>query len=586
MGLFQTAKPKSAGKVMVPGGPDLNNTVLATLDHIAKMVGKTLGPGGRQVLLERPEMNMKPIITKDGVTVIKHLGYTDSVRQLILESARDASMRTASEAGDGTTTATVLSSSIARQTSEQSNKSPYSPQKLVREMQALLPFIMEKVNGYKVPLTVENYAELLLRVATLSGNGDQELAASVIEAFDTVGEEGNMTIVEKAGETKCTVERISGYTVDSGYEDSAKQLGASFVNDRSGTAVELNQPIMILFNGIITDSNQILDALNRIGEALQIEKRHDRNIIIVANGFNDTVIGDLQINWNDSRSNLKVYPVITPKSAIANSETGFLHDLQTYTGSPVFNPINRPLTTMDALALVKSSRTKSFEATRFRSSVVAEEDQGAIEMRVEELKAQKKKNESEYELKELEVRIGKLTSGIARLNIYGPTSGETRERRDRAEDAWCAIRGAIHHGVLPGGGYTLVRLSADLSVAAGKLPQGPKRVACEIISQSLLEPVRLLYLNYGDKPEEVEAKIQELLNDDSRTFDLLEQRWVQRDELLDSAPAVIEAIRNSLSIASLLGTLGGVVAFDRDLDADREEQQFARRFERSIGENQ
>lgn len=219
MGLFQSSKPKSAGKIMLSSKDQLNTLVLETLTHMASMAGSTLGPGGRQVLIERPEMGMKPIITKDGVTVIKNLGYADSVKQLILESARDAALRTASEAGDGTTTATILSSAIADYTYEASKNNPkMSPQRIVRELQNMVPYIKEKIKTFSIFADSDNYTEVLKSVAALSANSDSELADSVIEAFDTVGEEGNLTIVEATGPSKYEVERISGYTVDQGYE--------------------------------------------------------------------------------------------------------------------------------------------------------------------------------------------------------------------------------------------------------------------------------------------------------------------------------------------------------------------------------
>lgn len=585
MGLFQVSKPKSAPKRMIPGSKELQEIVLTTLAHVAEMVGQTLGPGGNAVLIERGEMNMRPIITKDGVTVMKSLGFRDPVRQLILESARDAALRTASEAGDGTTTASILSESIARMTAQRADQDRYSPQQLVREMQALVPLLNKRVDGYKLPVTGEAYADTLLKVASLSANGDHDLAAAVVEALDTVGEEGNMTIVEVEGPSRYAVSKIKGYTVDSGYEESCKSLASAFVNDRSGTLVTLTNPTFLMFDGVVTDTMQVLDALNKLVGYMDEVKRHDRGVVLVAHGFADTVVGDLQVNWSDARSTVKVYPMITPKSAIRGAESQFLYDLQAYTGCPVYNPISRPLRDLDPSHVVGRSRATFFEAGRFRSSVIADEDEFAIEVRLGELKQAREKAESQYEARELDVRIGKLTSGIARLEIYGLSAGETREKRDRADDAWCAVRGAIRAGTLPGGGYVLVRLSADLTVESAKR-KGAAKQAAEILAAALLQPVRSLYRNYGYKdPVAVEERISELLRRDGETYDLLRQEWVPKDQLLDSAPAVTEAIANSLSIASLLGTLGGVVAFDRDSDADLAEQQFARRFERATGEN-
>jgi len=583
MSLFQTNKPKSVGKHMIRKGPELDAKVLDTLESMSEMSGITLGPGGRTVIIERPEMDMKPIITKDGVTVIKNLGYESAVQQLILEAARDAAVRTADEAGDGTTTATILSSSIARATKDAIKGSPnLSPQKIVRELQALVPFILDRIEDYKIEADTE---EVLKKVATLSANGDELMADAVMEAFDIVGEEGNITIVEIVGSTKFEVEKIKGYTVEMGFERSCKKFATGFINDPSGTKVVMNSPYMILFDGIISDVNQFLDGFNTLKSFLVGKGIDECNIVLCAHGFSDAVIGTLHLNWNDPRSTIKILPLLAPEMAIMNYRTNFLYDLQAYTGLTVFNPINNPILNLDAEKLFKDNKVKQFECSRFRSSVISDEEGSLVEIRVAELKRQLANPESEYEAKDLEVRIGKLTSGIARLNIYGLSAGELRERRDRAEDAWMAMRGAIKHGALPGGGYVYIRLAADLfvnSIRDGKT--GSAKVASHILSQALSRPFEVLYENYGWGKEEIETHKVKLLADNENTYDIVNQCLVPKGDLLDSLPAVSEAIKNSISIASLLGTLGGIISFKRDFETDKEEEDYKRRFERAIEE--
>lgn len=570
---------------MLPSSLELENAVVTTLAHIAEMVGATLGPGGRHVLIERQEMGMKPIVSKDGVTVFKHLGYQSASRQLILEAARDAATRTASEAGDGTTTATILSSAIASATADVVKANPrVSPQRIVREMEALVPAIMKKIDSYKLYVDSENYASVLLKVATLSANGDNELASAVIEALDTVGEEGNMTIVESSGNSRYSIERIHGYTVELGYEESCRNFGSGFINDKSGTQVNLEAPVFILFDGVVNDIMQVFPALQALGGQFEKTARVNRGIVLVAHGFSDSFLGDLSFNWNSPQSTAKVFPLLTPQSAIHNARTNFLYDLQAYVGVPVFNPTDRPVSDLDPEKMTDNCRAISFECNRFRSSIFAKEDIDAIQLRVDELKEHLKAPESEYEAKDLQVRIGKLTSGIARLNISAPSSSETREKRDRAEDAWMAIKGASKHGALPGGGYVLVQLSADLFNAEKELQVSPKKLALLILATSLLKPVEVLYRNYGYSDEETKSQIVKLLNSDNQTFDISEQKWVDKFDILDSGPAVIEAIRNSISIASLLGTVGGIIAFKRDTEEDRKEADLVRKFETAIGE--
>jgi chaperonin GroEL len=585
MSLFHVNKPKSAPKVMIPSSERLTNEVVDTLSMMASMAGQTLGPGGRQVLIERQEINMKPIVTKDGVTVIKNLGFDDPVRQLILEAARDAAIRTANEAGDGTTTATVLSSAICRSTIEVVKNNPrMSPQRIVREMQRMVPDIIRKIESYRIDVTGENYTNVLTRVATLSANGDAELAAKIIEGNDMVGEEGDMTIVEMSGPSKYVLERISGYTIERGYEESCRTFSNGFINDKTGTMVVLERPVFLLYDGFVNDFMQIYDALQNLYKAMKDEKRTEMNVVIVAHGFSDQALGDLHTNWNHSASTLKAFPMMTPEKAILNWRSTFLYDLQAYTGTPVFNPVDRPLADMNATGVLAISRVKRFECSRFKAMVFADEDETSISIRVEELKEHRKNPESDYELNDLNVRIGKLTSGIVRLNIYGPSAGETREKRDRAEDAWMAIKGAIKHGAVPGGGFVLVKLAAFLQVTANEMKRGARQYAVQILGEALLEPVRLLYRNYGYNNEEIERHIIDMLANEEQTFDISEELFVPKADLLDSLPAVAEAIRNSVSISALLGTIGGIVAFRRDSQTDKEEERLVRQFETAIGE--
>ena len=582
--MFQTSKPKSAAKNMIYRGKKLQDDVLATLSHVASMVGVTLGPGGQQVLIERSEINMKPIMTKDGVTVIKNLGYADANQQLILEAVRDAAVKTANEAGDGTTTATILSNAIAERTSDHLKANPkVSPQRVVREMQKIVPELHKKIAAYRVIPEGEDARNVLLKVATLSANGDSELSEAILEGLDTVGDEGDMTIVEATGPSTYTVQRINGYTVERGYEESARHMANGFINDKSGTMVILEKPLVVLFDGVINDLGQIHEGMGLIHNYITANKIPSVQVAVVAHGFSDTCLGDLHLNWNHAQTKVKVYPMLTPEKSIQNWRTNFLYDLQAYTGVSVFNPIDRPITDLNPEQLFQNCKVNKIEVSRYKTMVFADEDSEAIDVRVNELKLQREHPESEYELNDLNVRIGKLTSGIVRLTISGSSSSETREKRDRADDAWMAVRGAIKHGAVPGGGYVMVRLAADLVLEASKEENLPIKIAKDVLSEALTEPTKVLYRNYGYTEEEITKRLGEMLNTD-KAYDLSEEKWVDKLSLLDSMPAVSESIRNSVSIASLLGTLGGIVAFKRDHETDKAEEQFVRTFQAAIGE--
>jgi chaperonin GroEL len=579
---FQVNKPKSAGKEMIGPSERLNHKLISTLATIADMVGATLGPGGRQVLIERPEIGMKPIITKDGVTVMKHLGFADATQQLILEAARDAAIRTASEAGDGTTTASILSWSIAKATQDiVKEHSKVSPQRIIREMTLIESEIEELIKSYSM---IAEDRDALLRVAELSANGDTELANAILDALDTVGDEGNITIIENTGATGYEIQKINGYTVEQGHEVSCRNLANGFINDKTGTKTVLESPIVILFDGVLNDFFQIFNGLNNLDQYLSQKGIGQCNILFVAHGFSDAALGDFYTNWNHASTKMKIMPLLTQDSMIRSSRTQQLYDLQAYVGTPVFNPIDKSIADADWAVIVPKNRTTFVEVDRFKTSIIAVEDLEAIKIRVEELQARLKSPESEYEIHELRTRIGKLNAGIARLQISAPTVGETREKRDRAEDAWMAIKGAIKYGACPGGGYVLVRLHRELLGRSERLDiTETRKLAYLVLGSALIEPVWKLYQNYGYLESEIVDQIVELLQREDEAFDIPSQKWVPKFDLLDSAPAVIEAIRNSISIASLLGSLGGIVAFQRDAQSDKEEEKFVRKFEADSG---
>jgi chaperonin GroEL (HSP60 family) len=279
---------------------------------------------------------------------------------------------------------------------------------------------------------------------------------------------------------------------------------------------------------------------------------------------------------------MKIMPLLTQDSMVRSSRTQQLYDLQAYVGTPVFNPIDKSISEANWEVIVPRNRATFVEVDRFKTTIIAVEDLEAIKIRVEELQARLKSPESEYEIHELKTRIGKLNAGIARLQISAPTIGETREKRDRAEDAWMAIKGAIKHGACPGGGYVLVRLSHEIMMFDSTASEA-NIVARRILMSALLEPVKKLYVNYGYLGEEIENQIKAMLERKDECFDLPANKWIPKIELLDSVPAVIEAIRNSISIASLLGSLGGIVAFQRDTQSDKEEERFVRKFEADSG---
>ena len=588
-------KVKSVSKQVRTKGNSLEKIILDTMRTISEIVGATLGPGGQQVLIERQEHNLPPMVTKDGVTVFRSLGFDDPSAHSIMEAARDASVRTASEAGDGTTTATILAEAIVRKTHEFTRNNPrVSPQKVVRRLEKAFREVIEptiKKMAVSAKLTQTNGRSLLRSVAKVSANGDDELADAVMECFDLVGDDGNVTIAEVSGPSKYEVEKIEGYPISMGYEESCAKYYQKFINDAATQRCVLEKPVFILYHGRITEFQSMLSLLDMIGQAWQ-SRGYNHNIVVVATGFSEQVLSALAFNFAEPTS-LNVFPLLVPQSPLLNGQLEFLQDLSAITGANILDPMNKP---MDQAILDDLGPSVTyFEANRFRSNVVGKSSspEGAsmqeecILYRVDELHIQKNNAASELEKTFIQERIGKLTGGIARLKVIGASNGELKEKRDRAEDAVCAVRGAIKHGCLPGGGWTLLKLM-------NVLKNDKDVVLDQVLIPALFEPVLRLLSNVGVNDDEAVKILEPVIsslssgNPDAATvYDALEGKHVNavQSGILDATPAVLEAVRNSISIASLLGTLGGTVVFKRDLDLERTEARDSAEFLRNANWN-
>jgi chaperonin GroEL len=584
---IQYAKTKSVSKHVITKGPRLERIVTTTMKTISDAVGATLGPGGSQLCLERQEHDMPPIFTKDGVTVFRSLGFDDSTAQVILEAARDAAVRTASSAGDGTTTATVLAESLVRLLFDFTKKNPtVSPQKVVRRLQEVVQLIIEPeidLCSVKVKWDSGEGNELLFNVAKTSANGDGALAVSVLDCFALVGDDGNVTIAEMSGPSGYSVESIRGFPIAMGYRDSCAKFYQKFMNDPANQRVVLEKPVFLLYHGSITEIQKLVPLMERIGELWQVGGfRH--NVIVVATGFSESVLAQLALNFAE-QTTINVFPLLVPNnSPIPGAQLEFLNDLACVTGATVCDPLNAPLerVTVDVLGwggpgengeAVDGVEVAVFEAYAERSTVVGYKNEDEILLRADQIKANITNAESELERILLQERLGKLTGGIAKLIVSGNSNGELKEKRDRAEDAVCAVRSAIKDGCLPGGGWALLRLMHVLRELHDPIVDA-------VLIPALFEPVKRLLSNGGLNDHEIMTVLAPVISSvQNREFatavvyDALERVHVTGPSqgVVDCTPAVKEAIRNSVSIAAQLGTLGGCVVFKRDHELERHE---------------
>jgi chaperonin GroEL len=559
----------------------LQKKILDTMHRVSEAVGRTLGPGGFNILIESDFNGIGNKNTKDGVTVFDSLGAIDPYEHLITEQARDAAKRTASEAGDGTTTATILSYNIISNLFDFCKENPqYSPQKAARRInkvtrEILIPYIQSR----SIAVGIENQG-MLKMVATISANGDTDMADAVIKAFEEVGygDSSHVTIRELSGKSGYKVERIDGFPIPMGYEESIGKFHTAFINDQGNQRCYLEKPLYILYDGMVNDLISFQGLFDGIGRKYVEEGNSDfKNIVVVAHGFSESVLTQLAFNMNNPTT-MNIVPLVTPMHQFTNSQLHFLHDLAAFTGAKVFSmkdPVQNA--TMGDLGV----GPESFECYRFRSTVIGNPDPTLVEIRADELKTMIAGAESDADKMWLEERLGKITNGIAKLTIFGGSNGELKEAHDRCEDAVCAVRSAIKHGALPGG--CRIALDMFLKLATELQAGDPAR---EVLMPSLLALPNKLLDNAGYNPEQAQEVLRKLIDNPHLVYDIENQQYGKAESLglFDATKAVEESLSNAVSIATILGTCGGIVCHPRDDMFERSEAKADAEFGRATSQ--
>lgn len=529
---------KSKAKNIIADKDKLNEIVSETIDKMATIVGSTLGPGGRAVLIERD--GMPPLATKDGVTVAKALGVDKAESNIIVEAAKEICINTAKDAGDGTTTAIVLANAITKYGQEfVKNNSKYNPQRIINELEELydeviVPYIKDEAK----PIDDE---EKLKHVATISANGDKKIADVVVNAVMAAGEDGHIILEEAQGD-EMRVETIDGYIITQGLKDLG-QLGPMFINDRTNQQCRMDNGYVFLYNGAIND----LKSLAFVQEAIEGTELYGSPLMLIAHDFADTVMDKIAGNV---KGGITICPVKTPRSGLPNSKTVFLEDMAAYTGARVFDPSNIEDITEEDFGFFTFAKSNTYETL-----VIAEPDQELLENRISELKALESSCFSDMDKMHVRANIAKLTGGISTIFVGGVSDLKVRERKARVEDAVEAVRSAIAEGTIAGGCNIQLGLSKKIKSLKSK------KESWVIMEKALQEPFKLLLTNCGEDHEQVLAGLTK-----GKVFDANEHRFVEPYSagIIEPAKVARVAIGNALSVASLLITCGGIVCVPRD----------------------
>lgn len=563
---------KSKAKDIISDKSKLKDIVSETIDRMATTVGATLGPGGRPVLIERE--GLSPLITKDGVTVAKAMGIADSAANIVVDAAKEICINTAAEAGDGTTTAIVLANALIKEGQKflQSNDK-YNPQKFVNELhqaynQVIVPFLKDVA----IPAETE---EQLLYVATISANGDKEIAKAAVTAVLAAGDDGHVQINEGQGrETR--VDTIDSYVLTSGLKDLG-QIGPSFINDKANQQSKMDAGYVFLYDGTIND----LGVAGRLQDAVQEDDSGQlvddgKPILVIAHGFADSVLDRFAKSTKSGRT---VVPVKTPRSGVANGSSMLLEDVAAYTNAIVFNPGNIEELGKDDLGSFTEARINTYE-----TFISAEPEAVDLEARIEELKSILNAAHSEYDKAHLRANIARLTGGISTILVGGTSDLEMREKKDRTEDAVEAVRSAIAEGIVTGGCSMHIILSNRL------VSHPNSKLSWAVLAAALSAPFTRLMDNCGEDAGSVlNALMESYTYQEARlpnqVFDANDHMMVNPLEagIIEPAKVVRVSIGNALSVAALLITLGGIVVSPSNPELDMQMELGRQAFDQMMG---
>ena len=520
------------GAKIIKFGPDARAALKHGVDKLADAVRVTLGPRGRNVIIDKKFG--APTVTKDGVTVAKEIELEDAIENMGAQMVREVASKTSDVAGDGTTTATVLAQAIFRE-GLKNVTSGANPMDLKRGIDLA---VAKVVGGLKEMSRNVTDKKEIAQVGTISANNDSEISGLIANAMDKVGKDGVITVEEAKG-TDTTMEVVEGMQFDRGY------LSAYFVTDTERMEASMEDPYILIHDKKISSMKDLLPVLEKIAQT-------GRSSVIIAEDLEGEALATLVVN--KIRGTLKAVAVKAP--GFGDRRKAMLEDIAVLTGGQViseekgFKLENAQLSDLGTAKKV----TVDKDNTTIVEGAGTKDD---IKRRINEIKAQIEKTTSDYDKEKLQERLAKLSGGVAVLKIGATTEVEMKEKKARVEDALHATRAAVEEGIVPGGGVALIRSIALLDSV--KTENHDQKIGVDIIKKALEEPLRWIVNNAGLEGSVVLQKVRDGKDDfgfnaQSETYENLVQAGV-----IDPTKVTRTALENAASVASLLLTTEAVV---------------------------
>src|SRR5687768_7855246 len=513
---------------------DARNKMLRGVDILADAVKVTLGPKGRNVVMEKSFG--APRITKDGVTVAKDIELSDKFENMGAQMVREVASKTNDLAGDGTTTATVLAQAIVRE-GVKSVAAGMNPMDLKRGIDLAVEAVVAavKASSKKIGTNAE-----IAQVGTISANGEREIGEMIARAMEKVGNEGVIT-VEEAKSLETELEVVEGMQFDRGY------LSPYFVTNADKMQVELENPYILLFEKKVSSLQPLLPVLEAVVQS-------GRPLLIIAEDVEGEALATLVVN--KLRGGLRVAAVKAP--GFGDRRKAMLEDIAILTGGQLISEdlgIKLESVTLEMLGKAKKVVIEK-EKTTIIDGVGKKKD---IEARVAQIKQQIEETTSDYDKEKLQERLAKLAGGVAVIKVGGATEVEVKEKKDRVEDALNATRAAVEEGIVPGGGTALLR--AKKAVGRINNDNSDVQAGINIVLKALEAPIRQIAENAGIEGSIVVGKVLENKTE-TFGFDAQKEEYVDMvaKGIVDPAKVVRTALQDASSIAGLLVTTEAMVA--------------------------
>jgi chaperonin GroEL len=514
-------------------GTDARGAIREGVKKLANAVKITLGPCGRNVVLEKSFGS--PTVTKDGVTVAKEIELEDSYENMGAQMVKEVASKTSTVAGDGTTTATILAESIFEEGLKNITAGA-NPMQVKRGIDTAVDALVDELRKMSIPVESSKQIE---QVATCSANQDAEIGQKLAEAMDKVGKDGVIT-VEEGQSLETAVELVEGMQFDKGY------MSPHFVNNMENMTVVLEKPYVLVHEKKISSIKSLVPLLEKVA-------KQGKPLLIIAEDVEGEALATLVVN--KLRGVLQCAAVKAP--GFGDRRKALLSDIAVLTGAePIFEDLGLEL---EGIELRQLGRAKQVTIDKDTTTII--EGAGgteAIKGRIEQIKKEIDASTSDYDIEKLQERLAKLAGGVALIQVGAATEAEMKEKKARVEDALHACRAAVEEGILPGGGVPMLRALPALQKIK---VNGDEKIGVDIVRRAVVAPIKQIAANAGLDGSIVAQKVMEN-KDKNFGYDALRKEYGDMIKFGVIVPTKVEriALQNGASIASLLLTTDAVVS--------------------------